>query len=66
MKKPRGTRDLWGEELNRVREAQKKLKDMFKRYGYGEIETPIFEKLDLFTQKSGSEIMDQIYYFEDK
>ncbi len=66
MKRPRGTRDLWGEELNRVREAQKKLKDIFKRYGYEEIETPIFEKLELFTQKSGSEIMDQIYHFEDK
>lgn len=66
MKRPRGTRDLFGEELNRVREAQRKLEEMFKRYGYEEIETPIFEKLDLFTEKSGSEIMDQIYHFEDK
>jgi len=66
MQKPRGTRDLWGEELSRVRKVQKNLKKIFNRYGYEEIETPIFEKLELFTEKSGSEIIDQIYHFEDK
>ncbi len=66
MQKPRGTRDLYDEDLYRIRETQQGLREIFKRYGYKEIETPIFESLDLFTQKSGSEIMDQIYHFEDK
>ncbi len=66
MDRPRGTRDLWGEELRRVRKVQEKLKNIFKNYGYEEVETPIFEKLELFTKKSGSEIRDQIYHFEDK
>lgn len=66
MERPRGTRDLFGKELQRIRTAQEKLEDIFQRYGYQEIETPIFEKLGLFTQKSGSEIMDQIYHFKDK
>ncbi len=66
MKRPRGTRDLYGEDLHRIRKVQNGCEEVFKRYGYEEIETPIFEKLDLFTQKSGSEIMDQIYHFEDK
>lgn len=66
MQRPRGTRDLHGKELSRVRRAQEGLTEVFKRYGYKEIETPIFENLELFTKKSGSEILDQIYHFEDK
>lgn len=66
MQRPRGTRDLWGEELQQVRRTQKGLRDIFNRYGYEEVETPIFENLNLFTKKSGSEIVDQIYHFEDK
>ncbi len=66
MQRPRGTRDLWDGDLKRIRKTQKGLRDIFKRYGYEEIETPIFENLELFTEKSGSEIMDQIYHFEDK
>lgn len=66
MRRPRGTRDLYGDELSRIKKVQGGLEEVFKRYGYGEIETPIFESLELFTQKSGSEVMDQIYHFEDK
>lgn len=66
MERPRGTRDLCGKELQRIRIVQEKLEDIFNRYGYQEIETPIFEEIELFTRKSGSEIMDQIYHFKDK
>ncbi len=66
MQRPRGTRDLYGEELDRIRKVHEDFKEVFKRYGYEEIETPIFERLELFTKKSGSEILDQIYHFEDK
>lgn len=52
--------------MKRIRKTQKGLRGIFKRYGYEEIETPIFENLELFTKKSGSEIIDQIYHFEDK
>ncbi|KXA95479.1 hypothetical protein AKJ39_03100 [candidate division MSBL1 archaeon SCGC-AAA259J03] len=66
MDKPRGTRDLWGKKLKRIRNVQEKLESVFEGYGYDEIETPIFERLELFTEKSGSEILDQLYFFEDK
>lgn len=66
MQRPRGTRDLYGEDLLRIRRVQEGFEEIFKRYGYEEIETPIFENLELFTKKSGSEIVDQIYHFEDK
>lgn len=66
MQRPRGTRDLSGDELARMRYVKETLNEVFKRYGYQEVETPIFESLELFTKESGSEIVDQIYEFEDK
>lgn len=66
MQKPRGTRDLSSDELRAKRYVEESLKKIFSSYGYEEIETPIFEHLELFTEKSGSEIVDQIYHFEDK
>jgi histidyl-tRNA synthetase len=39
---------------------------MFKRYGYVEVETPIFEHLELFEKKSGVNVVNQLYAFKDK
>ncbi|MCD6248327.1 MAG: histidine--tRNA ligase [Hadesarchaea archaeon] len=66
MRRPRGTRDLFGEELARIRHVERVILDIFRRYGYQEVETPVFESLELFTKKSGSSIVDQIYAFKDK
>jgi histidyl-tRNA synthetase len=38
----------------------------FKTFGYEEIQTPTFEILELFTEKSGNAIIDEIYTFTDK
>ncbi|OUJ19044.1 Histidyl-tRNA synthetase [Methanonatronarchaeum thermophilum] len=35
-------------------------------WGFEEVETPTFEHLELFTLKSGEEIVDEIYAFKDK
>mgnify|MGYP003292189063 CR=1 FL=1 len=37
-----------------------------ENYGFGEVQTPLFEDLKLFTTKSGEEIVDQLYNFKDK
>jgi histidyl-tRNA synthetase len=37
-----------------------------KRFGFREIATPIFENSELFTIKSGPNIVDEIYAFQDK
>lgn len=66
MQRPRGTRDLSSDELKVERYVEESLKKIFSLYGYEEIETPIFEHLELFTRKSGSEVINQIYHFEDK
>jgi len=63
---PRGARDLWGAELATARFVISKMRELFERFGFQEVQTPIFEHLELFLIKSGSEIVRQIYDFEDK
>ncbi len=66
MQCPRGTRDLFGDELARVRYVGRVMASVFQRYGYQEVETPVFESLELFTKKSGADVVKQIYAFKDK
>jgi len=66
MQRPRGTRDLFGEELVSVRYVTRVMSEIFARHGYEEVETPLFEHLELFTKKSGSNIVNQLYAFKDK
>jgi histidyl-tRNA synthetase len=42
------------------------MRSTFQRFGYREIQTPIFETLELFTAKSGDAIIEEIYSFKDK
>ncbi len=37
-----------------------------QRWGYQEVATPTFEHLDLFTMKSGPNVLEEIYSFKDK
>ena len=66
MRRPRGTRDLFGGELAGIRHVEGVMRRVFKRYGYSEVETPIFEHLELFTKKMGADVVRQIYAFKDK
>lgn len=63
---PRGTRDFTPEEMNIRRYIEEKMRQTFTSYGYGEVQTPIFETLELFTAKSGESIKDELYDFTDK
>jgi histidyl-tRNA synthetase len=63
---PRGTRDFIPEEMYKRRYLQHRIEETFRRFGYGEVQTPTFETLELFTAKSGSSIIDEIYNFTDK
>ncbi len=64
--KPRGTRDFLPEDMAKRRWLEQKMRQIFEKYGYEEIATPTFENLELFTLKSGEQIMEEIYAFEDK
>jgi len=63
---PRGTRDFTSEEMQKRRYVENSMRSTFQTFGYREIQTPIFENLELFTAKSGEGIIDEIYSFNDK
>lgn len=63
---PRGTRDFTPEEMEKRRYIEKNMTATFKSFGYGEIQTPTFESLELFTAKSGESITNELYGFTDK
>src|SRR2546423_2860673 len=40
--------------------------DVARKYGFGEYDGPPLEPLELYTRKSGEEIVGQLYAFKDK
>ncbi len=66
IQRPRGTRDFLPEEMAKRRLVENKLREAAQRWGYGEIKTPTFEHIELFTLKSGEGILGEIYNFRDK
>ena len=63
---PRGTRDFTPEEMQKRRYIEQNMTTTFMTFGYGEIQTPTFENVELFTAKSGESILNEIYNFTDK
>jgi len=41
-------------------------REVARRYGFVEYDGPPLESLELYTQKSGAEIVEQLYWFQDK
>ena len=66
METPKGLRDLTPEDMANRREVYDNIRDVFESYGFSEILTPVMENFSLFEKKSGPEIIDQLYAFEDK
>ncbi len=66
FKIPRGTRDFTIEEMHKRTYVEEVMRSTFKTFGYREIQTPTFETLELFTAKSGQEIIGELYSFKDK
>ncbi len=68
-KAPRGTVDIYGEEMSIWNEVEKVIKEVTKNYNISEIRTPIFEYTELFIRGVGesSDIVNkEIYTFNDK
>ncbi len=66
---PRGTADILPEEAELWNYIEQVSKDVFKRYSYREIKTPIFEYTELFQRGVGetTDIVEkEMYTFEDR
>ena len=66
VNRPRGTRDFLPADNARRRYVEGIMRDVARNWGYGEVVTPTFEHLDLFTLKSGEGIVEELYNFTDK
>src|ERR1700694_186606 len=61
-----GFRDFYPEELALRNHIFAIWRSVAVRYGFEEYDGPPLESLDLYTQKSGDEIVQQLYAFRDK
>src|SRR6476659_9872286 len=50
---PRGTRDLLPEESPRWEQVEATARDLARRYAFQRIETPLFERVELFARGLG-------------
>jgi len=62
----KGTRDFYPEDMAVRNWIAGVWRNVSTRYGFEEFDGPIFESLELYTRKSGEEIVSQLYSFDDK
>ncbi len=65
----RGTRDILPDEVAAWHAIEAAARDLFARYGYREIRTPIFEETELFARGIGAEtdiVSKEMYTFADR
>ncbi|MDD5675120.1 MAG: histidine--tRNA ligase [Chitinivibrionales bacterium] len=63
---PKGTRDFYPQDMALQRHVFDSWQKTCRRFGFEEFEGPMFEHLELYTQKSGEEVERQLYTFTDK
>ncbi|ELZ80891.1 histidyl-tRNA ligase [Haloferax elongans ATCC BAA-1513] len=62
----KGFRDFYPEEMSARREVTDTVETTAARYGFREIGTPHLERTQMYVDKSGEEIVEELYAFEDK
>ena len=66
IERPRGTRDFEPNEMESRKWLEYRLRKKAGNFGYKEVLTPTFEHIELFLERSGPSIVEEIYSFEDK
>lgn len=66
MKTLTGFRDFYPEEMAQRAYIERVWRRVARSYGFVEYDGPPLEELELFTRKSGDEIVGQLYNFTDK
>jgi histidyl-tRNA synthetase len=62
----KGFRDFYPPEMAARRETIDTVESVARRYGFREIETPALESAEMYADKSGEEILEELYVFEDR
>ena len=66
VESPRGTRDFTPEEMRERDYVEKTIRGVLESFSFRKIATPTFEYAELFSLKSGEDIKNRMYVFEDK
>lgn len=69
LRAPRGTSDIFSRQAGLRRYLEETAVELFERYGYHPITTPIFERTELFTRSIGEStdiVQKEMYTFRDK
>src|SRR5512141_286818 len=61
-----GFRDFYPEEMSRRNQIFNAWRDIARKYGFEEYDGPPLEPLELYIDKSGPEIVNQLFNFTDK
>jgi len=62
----KGFRDFYPPEMAARRETIDTVESVARGYGFREIETPALESSRMYADKSGEEILEELYAFEDR
>jgi histidyl-tRNA synthetase len=62
----KGTKDYYGSETIIRNTIRDKLKNIFERYGYDRLETPMIERRDALAFKGGGEIQKEVFLLKDQ
>ena len=62
----KGFRDFYPDEMGARREVIDAIEDVARRYGFREVGTPALERTRMYVDKSGEEIVEELYAFEDR
>ena len=62
----KGFRELYPEEMAARRTVIDTVEGVARRHGFREVATPYLERAEMWTDKAGDEIVDELYAFTDK
>jgi len=62
----KGFRDFYPGEMESRRTVMDTVESAARRYGFREIGTPALEPVEMYVDKSGEEIVEELYAFEDR
>ena len=62
----KGFRDVYPPEMRAYRETIDEIERTVRGYGFREVATPALEHAQLYIDKSGEEIVEELYSFEDR
>lgn len=65
LQSPSGTIDYLPEEMEKRIWVRNKLESVFQRYGYQEIDLPMYEFFDIYKKRSGEKVINDIFTFYD-